>query len=117
MTTMSTTIVPHVILPAANAPVRRIFGIPIHAVGMEQALGICGGSVENRTRLVVGMVNAAKIVNMQRQPVLHDSVVASDLVLADGMAVVWACRLLRQAVPERVAGIDLFERLLGLADR
>jgi len=31
--------------------------------------------------------------------------------------VVWASRLLRRAVPERVAGVDLFERLLELAAR
>ena len=35
--------------------------------------------------------------------------------LADGQSVVWASRLLRQPLPERVAGIDLFESLLGLA--
>ena len=33
------------------------------------------------------------------------------------MAVVWASRVLRQSLPERVAGIDLFEELLGLAHR
>jgi len=43
--------------------------------------------------------DAAKIVNMRRQPLLRDAVIASDLVLADGMAVVWASRLLRRPVP------------------
>ena len=41
----------------------------------------------------------------------------ADLVLADGMAIVWASRILGQPLPERVAGIDLFQNLLGVAAR
>jgi N-acetylglucosaminyldiphosphoundecaprenol N-acetyl-beta-D-mannosaminyltransferase len=48
---------------------------------------------------------------------LYEAVTGSDLVLADGMAVVWAGKILRQPLPARVAGIDLFERLLGLAHK
>ena len=36
-------------------------------------------------------------------------------MLADGMAVVWASRLLGRPLPERVAGIDLFTNLLAAA--
>ena len=39
------------------------------------------------------------------------------MILADGQSVVWASRLLGRPLPERVTGIDLFERLLELADR
>ena len=37
------------------------------------------------------------------------------MLLADGQSVVWASRLLRHPLPERVAGIDLFEELLARA--
>jgi N-acetylglucosaminyldiphosphoundecaprenol N-acetyl-beta-D-mannosaminyltransferase len=60
-------------------------------------------------------VNAAKLVAMKREPELREAVLSSDLVVADGMSVVWASRLLGNALPERVAGIDLFGRLLELA--
>src|SRR5262249_13080928 len=36
---------------------------------------------------------------------------------ADGMAIVWASHALRQPLPERVAGIDLFEELLKLGNQ
>jgi N-acetylglucosaminyldiphosphoundecaprenol N-acetyl-beta-D-mannosaminyltransferase len=39
------------------------------------------------------------------------------LVNADGQAIVWAARLLGAHLPERVAGIDLFQRLLALAEQ
>src|SRR5690606_10034579 len=38
-------------------------------------------------------------------------------LLADGQSVVWASRMLSHPLPERVAGVDLFERLLDLAHR
>ena len=38
-------------------------------------------------------------------------------MLADGQSVVWASKLLGKPLPERVAGIDIFTRLLFLAHR
>jgi N-acetylglucosaminyldiphosphoundecaprenol N-acetyl-beta-D-mannosaminyltransferase len=61
------------------------------------------------------VVNVAKIVNMRTDRQLAESVGACDLINIDGMGVVWAARALGYVVPERVAGIDLFERLLALA--
>lgn len=60
-------------------------------------------------------VNVAKIVNMKKDLTLAQSVAACDLINIDGMGVVWGARILGEKVPERVAGIDLFERLLQLA--
>jgi N-acetylglucosaminyldiphosphoundecaprenol N-acetyl-beta-D-mannosaminyltransferase len=57
-------------------------------------------------------VNAAKILNMRGNPLLRRDVLSSDLILADGMSVVWASRLLGCPVPERVTGIDLMTRIL-----
>lgn len=96
-------------------PVRHLFGIPIRAATMEQTLDRCSSAIEHKRPLTIGMVNAAKIVKMRRDPFLFKAVVDCDLVLADGMAVVWASRILRRPLPERVPGIDLFERLLRCA--
>jgi N-acetylglucosaminyldiphosphoundecaprenol N-acetyl-beta-D-mannosaminyltransferase len=96
-------------------PVRRLFGVPIHAVTREQALDACANAIETKKHLLVGIVNTAKVVKMQDQVILRDSVLASDLVLADGMGVVWASRVLRRSLPARVTGIDLFLDLVGLA--
>ena len=101
----------------AAAHVRHIFGVPIHAMTMAQTLDVCDQSIQARRCLMIGVVNAAKIVNMRRTPILGEAVLTSDLVLADGMAIVWASRILRQPLPERVAGIDLFENLLERANQ
>ncbi len=44
-----------------------------------------------------------------------ESVVSSDIINADGMAVVWASGLLGKALPERVSGGDLMQELVILA--
>jgi N-acetylglucosaminyldiphosphoundecaprenol N-acetyl-beta-D-mannosaminyltransferase len=52
---------------------------------------------------------------MRRDRELAQACKAGDLVVADGMSVVWALRASGQAVPERVAGVDLMVRLLEAA--
>lgn len=94
-----------------------ILGVPIAPITMEQALDLCASSVASRQRLLIGVVNAAKIVNMQRSERLRSAVLKADVILADGMAVVWAARLLGRPLPERVAGIDLMSELLALGGR
>lgn len=93
-------------------PTRELFGIPIAAVTMREALDTVARAIEQRKPLHIGVVNAAKIVNMQRDPELRDDVLASDVIFADGMAVVWASRVLGRSLPERVAGIDLMTGIL-----
>src|SRR5580765_2761092 len=98
-------------------PVRHLFGVPIHALSMRDVLAAVDGAIRERRRLLIGVVNAAKLVNMHRDPLLGESVLTADLILADGMSVVWACRLLGRRLPERVAGIDLMEQMLDRASR
>ncbi|MFW5878416.1 MAG: WecB/TagA/CpsF family glycosyltransferase, partial [Myxococcota bacterium] len=59
-----------------------------------------------------GMLNAAKVVRMRGDPSLCRAVLESDVLLADGMSLVFAGRLLGKSLPERVTGIDLMHSLL-----
>ncbi len=93
-----------------------LFGIGIDALTMDETVQRCLDAVRRGERIEIGMVNAAKLVNMRRDPRLAEAVAGCDLVLADGQAVVWAGRVLGVRLPERVAGIDLFMRLLAAAE-
>lgn len=95
---------------------RVVFGMPIHAVTMRNVLTLCARAIETRAPMLVGVLNAAKIVKVQGDAFLRDSLLEADVVIADGLPVVWASRLMRRPLPERVAGIDLFEELLREAD-
>jgi N-acetylglucosaminyldiphosphoundecaprenol N-acetyl-beta-D-mannosaminyltransferase len=85
----------------------NLFGIPVEALTMAQVLDQVDEVIKSRGSLQIGVINAAKVVNMDKNPELREAVLSSDIILADGAAVVWASKLLRRPLPERVAGIDL----------
>ena len=92
---------------------KEILGVGVHAATMEQALDAIDAAIKTKQRLMIGVVNAAKMVNMRKNPDLWEDVTSSDLVLADGMSVVHASKILGAALPERVTGIDLMEGILA----
>ena len=100
-----------------TVPTRHLFGLEVDALTMEQTVALAEQAIRQHERLLIGVVNAAKIAKLNADPVLRDSLLEADVLLADGQSVVWASRLLGQPLPQRVAGIDLFEELLGVADR
>ena len=93
----------------------EILGLPVHQLTMEEVLTLCEKHIVSRRQLLLGVVNAAKVVNAQKDPKLHQSLKQADLILADGMPIVWLSRLLGKALPERVAGIDLMYGLIKRA--
>ncbi|MCX5054083.1 MULTISPECIES: WecB/TagA/CpsF family glycosyltransferase [unclassified Streptomyces] len=95
---------------------RTLFGVELDPLTMDETVQRCLAAVRDGRQLEIGVVNAAKLVNMRRNDRLAKAVAGCDLVLADGQAVVWAGRVLRAPLPERVAGIDLFLRLLAEAE-
>ena len=100
----------------AEIPGVRLLDVPVAALTMEQTLTLVERTIDARERLLIGVVNAAKLVNMRRQADLRDAVLAADVILADGASVVWASRLLGRPLPERVTGIDLMVRLIERAN-
>ena len=93
----------------------NILNCPIDNITMEETVNKINRSIGTKTHLHHVVVNAAKIVHMQTDKELHKSVLSSDIINADGQAVVWASKFLEQPLPERVAGIDLMENLVKLA--
>jgi N-acetylglucosaminyldiphosphoundecaprenol N-acetyl-beta-D-mannosaminyltransferase len=61
--------------------------------------------------------NASHLCMTRSDTALRDACAGGDLVVADGMSVVWALRALGTPVPERVAGVDLMSSLLSAAGR
>lgn len=100
-----------------TGPARQLlFGVPFDPLTVDEAVGLAERAVRDRRRLLVGVVNAAKVSKLKTDRLLRESLLSSDVILADGQSVVWASRLLRRPLPERVAGITLFESLLAAAD-
>ncbi|MGO4706468.1 WecB/TagA/CpsF family glycosyltransferase [Microvirga sp. 2MCAF38] len=103
--------------PEAQKHRQLLFGLYIDPLSMEDVVQSCRDALARRKTLLLGVLNAAKVVKLRKDPVLCASLLECDMLLADGQSVVWASKLFRRPLPERVAGIDIFERLLGLAHR
>ena len=84
---------------------------------MNETLDYIATKIDQNEKINHVVVNAGKIVTMQKDLELRESVNTCDLINADGQAVVWASKVLGQPLKERVAGIDLMSNLVKLADQ
>lgn len=94
----------------------EVFGVPIDLLSMDETVQRCTKLIECGRPVQHVVLNAGKVVMMQDVPALRHVIGQCTLVNADGQSVVWAGRFLGRAVPERVAGIDLMDCLLGQAE-
>jgi len=92
----------------------ELLGLPFDPQTMggvvERCLAWCAA---DRAPHVVITANAFHLCALRRDPLLAQACRAGDLIVADGMAVVWAARWAGVPLPERVPGVDLMDRLLA----
>jgi N-acetylglucosaminyldiphosphoundecaprenol N-acetyl-beta-D-mannosaminyltransferase len=97
----------------SSTPRVELLGLPFDGLTRQAALDRCLSWCEGpRAAHTVITANAAILCMMRRDPELRQSCRAGDLVLADGMSVVWLARLAGIPLPERVTGVDLMVFLL-----
>jgi N-acetylglucosaminyldiphosphoundecaprenol N-acetyl-beta-D-mannosaminyltransferase len=94
----------------ATPPAVEILGLPIHAVTMEQTLAWIETAIAARVPRQVCTANPEFVMTAQRDPDFRRVLREADLVLPDGVGLLWAARRLGRALPERVAGSDLIYR-------
>jgi len=92
-----------------------ICNIPVDALTMQETINLIDKAIIERKPIHHVVINAAKVVNAQKDSALKESIISCDIINADGQAIVWAARFLNRPLPERVAGIDLMENLVRLA--
>lgn len=97
---------------AADSKVVDLFGLNVFAMRMDEVLDLCERHIKKREPLLLGVINAAKIVNSRRDVQLRQSLDETDIVLADGLPIVWVSKLIGHPLPERVAGIDIMLELI-----
>lgn len=92
---------------------RHLFGIKIDAIRMDEAVASLRAWINEapqECRYVV-TPNVDHTVLLQENEELCKSYEEAHLILADGHPIVWASRLLRQPLPERVPGSELVPAL------
>jgi N-acetylglucosaminyldiphosphoundecaprenol N-acetyl-beta-D-mannosaminyltransferase len=99
-------------------PARRrvtLFGLHVDALTMDETLAVIAHQIAEGGVHQHVVVNVQKVVQADRDPEIRRIINACDLVNADGQPIVWASRLLRRPLPERVTGVDLMARLVAQA--
>lgn len=95
----------------------NLLNTTIDNLSMQETLALVQEKINKGEQLHHVVVNAGKVVAMQKDSELRKSVNESDIINADGQAVVWASNFLGKPLKERVAGIDLMANLVDMAHR
>ena len=90
-------------------------GIPVDSLTMSETVALVDETISQNKKINHVVINAGKVVSMQKDKKLFESVVSCDVINADGQSIVWAARFLGKKLPERVAGVDLMQNLVHLA--
>jgi N-acetylglucosaminyldiphosphoundecaprenol N-acetyl-beta-D-mannosaminyltransferase len=93
----------------------ELFGVSMHPWTMDETIQEIAARLSRGEFTQHVVVNVAKLVWLQRDEELAEAVRSCHIVNIDGAGIVFAGRLLGEEIPERVAGIDLFLRLLAFA--
>lgn len=108
-----------VVAASATTPHVNLFGMQVSRNTMQQTVGTildwCREPRGTAARFVV-TPNVDHAVLFHQRADVRAAYSEASLVLADGTPLVWAARLLKQPLPERVAGSDLVPRLFASAE-
>ena len=97
----------------ANAS--NILSASISRLNLEETVQYISDSIFSGQQIVHACINAANAVLISENEEARNCLNSADVISADGQAVVWASRILKQPLPERVPGPDLMERLVEFA--
>lgn len=94
-----------------NRQVWCICGLPYDAVDMPLAADYIKKAVASQQPCFLSTPNLNFLIQAQKDKGFRESVINSDLSIADGMPLIWIARMLKIPMPERVTGSGLMERL------
>lgn len=94
-----------------------LLGARIDNFTMDETLLEINNAIGQKRQIHHADINAAKIVAIQTDKELQESINEADVISVDGQAVVWASHILNKPLKERVSGIDLFTNLIEQANQ
>ncbi len=99
---------------SSPAPI-HILGLPIHRVTTAETLAWIERAVAERVPRQICTANPEFLMTAQTDREFFDLLTRADLVIPDGVGLLFAARWLGQALPERVAGSDLIYQIAARA--
>jgi len=94
-----------------------ILGVAIDNLTMEEVLNVVESKISEGGFHQIATANVDFLINSIHDEELRETLGRCDVVLADGMPLVWASRLLGTSLKQRVTGADLVPQLAKLSAR
>ena len=92
-----------------------ILGIKIHKITVDQAIEKVADFVKEKTPHQIVTVNPEFIMIAQKDREFKKVLKEADLAVADGSGIIWASKIVYHPLSERIAGVDLVEKMAKLA--
>jgi len=99
----------------STPPTVVILGIPFHNVSFDEAVEWARQRILSRRPGYIATANMDFVMQSWRDPELQRILLEADLVVADGIPIVWLSRLLGPRLKARVTGSDLVPLLARMA--
>lgn len=94
----------------------EIFGVKIHNITFQEAVKEVKSYLEGESLKVIYTPNPEIVMGAKENKDLRNLLNKGDLITADGIGLIYASRLKKKPIKERVTGYDLSLKLLGLAN-
>ena len=91
----------------------HVLGVPFDAVTMDEAVAKAKKLLKEEGQHIICTPNPEIVMEAQHDKVLHSILHEADLVVPDGIGVVWASKYSEIRLTERVAGFDLTQNLMA----
>jgi N-acetylglucosaminyldiphosphoundecaprenol N-acetyl-beta-D-mannosaminyltransferase len=94
-----------------------VLGVPFHNVTMDETVAAIEDQIREGGFHQVATANVDFLKNALQDKHLRDILCSCEMVVPDGMPIVWMSHLIGTPLKERVSGIDLVERLADVSSR
>ena len=95
----------------SDLPAIHILDLPVHHVDMPAALDVIDGFIRDGSPHHIITADASMMVMAQHDADLRGIIARADLITPDSEGILWAARRQGRALPERVSGVEIVERL------
>jgi len=91
----------------------RFLGVPVDRVDGQTAMGVFRELMETEGCSLIVTPNSEIVINASKDPELKSIIEQADLVIPDGIGLVYASKIMGVPLSERVTGIDFLTSILG----
>lgn len=95
----------------ASCSTVAVLGVPFHNVTMDETIAMIEQQIREGGFHQIATANVDFLKNAMQDERLREILCSCDMIVPDGMPVVWMSKMLGTPLKERVGGIDLVQRL------